>query len=81
MNDVIILDVGAGRAPAFSSLLKVDDEPAVGGGDMWPAIIRNCTFSEMKAHGAELVSLMNVFLKGGPDTFFNKGTDEGGARC
>jgi aryl sulfotransferase len=36
-------------------------------------IIRNCTFSEMRARGAVLMPQTNVFLTGGSDTFFHKG--------
>ncbi len=43
--------------------------------ETWPLIVRNCTFSEMKIRGAELVPIMKVLLKGGPDSFFNKGTN------
>jgi aryl sulfotransferase len=43
--------------------------------DAWPVIVRNCTFSEMKARSAELMPPMNMVLKGGSDTFFHKGTN------
>ncbi len=43
--------------------------------DAWPAIVRNCTFSEMKARGDDLIPAMNEVLKGGPNTFFHKGTN------
>jgi aryl sulfotransferase len=43
--------------------------------EAWPAIVRNCTFLEMKTRGAELMPPMNVFLKGGANTFFHKGTN------
>ena len=43
--------------------------------DVWPIIVRNCTFSEMKARGAELMPATNKALKGGSNTFFHKGTN------
>ncbi len=43
--------------------------------DAWPAILRNCSFAEMKAHGDELMPMMKMLLKGGADSFFHKGTN------
>ena len=43
--------------------------------DAWPAILRNCSFAEMKAHGDELLPMMKMLLKGGSDSFFHKGTN------
>jgi aryl sulfotransferase len=50
--------------------LAIDPPAAV-----WPTIVRNCTFAEMKAQGAELMPMTNVGLQGGSDTFFHKGTN------
>jgi aryl sulfotransferase len=61
------LEGGIGRIARF---LEIDPSPAV-----WPAIVNNCTFSEMKSHSAELMPMTNVFLKGGSDAFFHKGTN------
>jgi aryl sulfotransferase len=47
------------------------DQPA----EVWPLMVRNCTFAEMKKHGGELMPHMKMFLKGGADSFFNKGTN------
>ena len=47
-------------------------EPAA---DAWPAIVRNCSFAEMKARGDELMPMMKMVLKGGADSFFHKGTN------
>jgi aryl sulfotransferase len=43
--------------------------------DAWPVIVRNCSFAEMKTHGAELMPMLSPLLKGGSDAFFNKGTN------
>jgi aryl sulfotransferase len=43
--------------------------------EAWPIIVRNCTFSEMKARSTELMPPMNMVLKGGADSFFHKGTN------
>lgn len=47
------------------------DPPA----EVWPLIVRNCTFADMKTRGAELLEFANVILKGGSDVFFHKGTN------
>jgi aryl sulfotransferase len=47
-------------------------EPAA---DLWPTIVKNCSFAEMKAHGEELMPALNTLLKGGTDSFFHKGTN------
>lgn len=41
----------------------------------WPAIVRHCTFAEMKAAAEKLKPMLNTTLKGGAQTFFNKGTN------
>jgi aryl sulfotransferase len=41
----------------------------------WPQLVKNCTFSEMRAKGGELMPMSQIGLKGGPNTFFNKGTN------
>jgi aryl sulfotransferase len=43
--------------------------------DVWPLMVRNCTFAEMKARGGELMPHTRMLLKGGSDSFFNKGTN------
>jgi len=43
--------------------------------DAWPQIVRNCTFAEMKTHGGDLMPQTKMILKGGPDSFFHKGTN------
>jgi aryl sulfotransferase len=42
---------------------------------VWPLIVRNCTFADMKARGTELLQFASVVLKGGSDAFFHKGTN------
>jgi aryl sulfotransferase len=42
---------------------------------VWPLIVRNCTFADMKARGTELLQFASVALKGGSDAFFHKGTN------
>jgi aryl sulfotransferase len=61
------LDGGIRRIADF---LEIDPPAAA-----WPKIVRNCTFAEMKAHGAELMPRMTTALKGGSDSFFHKGTN------
>jgi aryl sulfotransferase len=61
------LEGGSRRIARF---LEIDPQA-----DAWPVIIRNCTFSEMKARGAALMPQTSVFLTGGSDTFFHKGTN------
>ena len=61
------LEAGIRRIAKF---LEIDPPAAA-----WPTIVRNCTFAEMKAHGAELMPRMTVALKGGSDSFFHKGTN------
>jgi aryl sulfotransferase len=41
----------------------------------WPAIVRNCSFAEMKAKGERFAPLGGVPFKGGAQTFFHKGTN------
>jgi aryl sulfotransferase len=41
----------------------------------WPAIVRNCSFAEMKAKGVRFAPLGGVPFKGGAQTFFHKGTN------
>jgi aryl sulfotransferase len=43
--------------------------------EVWPTIVRNCTFEEMKARGGELMPHTKMILKGGSDSFFHKGTN------
>jgi aryl sulfotransferase len=43
--------------------------------NVMPIIVRNCTFSEMKSRGAELMPQTQMGLKGGADSFFHKGTN------
>jgi aryl sulfotransferase len=61
------LEGGIKRIARFLSI-----EPSA---DAWPVIVRNCTFSEMKARGSELMPQTNAFLKGGANSFFHKGTN------
>ncbi|HVN64503.1 MAG TPA: sulfotransferase domain-containing protein [Candidatus Binataceae bacterium] len=43
--------------------------------DLWPRLVRNCTFDEMKAKGVQYAPSMGIAWKGGAQTFFNKGTN------
>jgi aryl sulfotransferase len=53
----------------IASFLEID-----GPVEAWPTIVRNCTFAEVKAHGAELLPI-TMALEGGSDSFFHKGTN------
>jgi aryl sulfotransferase len=61
------LEGGIRRIARF---LEIDPPAGV-----WPTIVRNCSFAEMKSHGDELLPLMKMMLKGGADAFFHKGTN------
>ena len=43
--------------------------------DAWPAIVRNCSFAEMKAKGEWFAPNGGVPFKGGAQSFFHKGTN------
>jgi aryl sulfotransferase len=61
------LEGGIARIARFLEI----DQPA----EVLQQIVRNCTFSEMKSRGAELMPQTQMGLKGGPDSFFHKGTN------
>ena len=50
----------------------IDIEPP---SEVWPTIVKNCTFAEMKAKGSELIAFANMALQGGANAFFHKGTN------
>ena len=55
------------RVAAF---LDIKIEPGT-----WPAILKHCSFSYMKAHGSKSVPLGGAFWDGGAETFIHKGTN------
>jgi aryl sulfotransferase len=61
------LEAGIRRIARFLEIEPVSEA--------WPVIVHNCSFSEMKARGAELMPQSRLVLKGGADTFFHKGTN------
>jgi aryl sulfotransferase len=42
---------------------------------MWPEIVRHCTFEYMKAHATPSVPMGGIFWEGGAETFIYKGTN------
>jgi aryl sulfotransferase len=56
-----------------ATFLEIDAPQAA-----WPAILRNCSFAEMKAAGKrqdEVSKEMSDVFQGGSQSFFNKGTN------
>ena len=64
---LVDLEDGIRRIAGF---LEIDPRAEV-----LPLIVRKCTFSQMKTHGAELMPRSQMILKGGADSFFHKGTN------
>jgi len=62
---LVDLEAGMRRIAGFLEI----DPPA----EVWPQIVHNCTFAEMKRRGGELMPHAKIALKGGSDSFFHKG--------
>jgi aryl sulfotransferase len=43
--------------------------------ELWPAILKHCSFDHMKMHGSRTVPAGGIFWEGGSQTFVHKGTN------